>query len=187
MIISDGSQNHYNFCKYHFPNLFTARHETNLINKMCFLLRIFNYGIICSDNKTILDCRGQNKKCFFSLLSPSLQAELTCLPHCSSSTGELSLAPPRTSVLPASGWSRGRLTDPARPAEMRRKLRPGVVRPVRARQRLRSQNTGGDTRWRGWQRLAEAGPGVAVNLIKENLKHFRPFTLFYYLMTLIGE
>ena len=183
MIISDGSQNHYNFCKYHFPNLFTARHETNLINKMCFFLRIFNYGIICSDNKTILDCRGQNKKCFFSLLSVTagradLPASLLQLDWRAQSGPAPDLSPPGL-------WLVSRPADwPSPPGRDEEETQAGC------RQASQGSAEAAQPKHRGRhqvERLAEAGPGVAVNLIKENLKHFRPFTLFYYLMTLIGE
>ena len=189
--MSERFQNHYNFCKYYFLNLFEAR-QTNLINKMCFLLRIFNYGIICSNNKIFLDAPPHNKKYFLSL---SLSPNVTSLP----SWGLLPASLPDlncSQVWPRPGrwlWLVSRPACLSRSASPRSGGASSRESPgqLRLEVLLRTGETGrdevGERRGRERPLAHQAGPDIALNLIKENLKPFRPFRVFYYLMTLIVE
>ena len=169
MRISEGSQNHYTFCKYYFLNLFEAR-QTNLINKMCFLLRIFNYGIICPNNKIFLDAPLITRNILSLSLSPNVCHSTAQLrsPACLTARPQLQpgLAPPRP--LPLVGLPPG-LPQPARQPEVRRSLRPGVARPAPAEsppahRRDRERRGGGEER----QGEAIGSPGWAWYRTKPN-------------------
>ena len=92
---------------------------------MCFLPRIFNYGIICSHNRTFLDSRRQNKNyCVSLLIAAAVTDSLTSDLPASLLDLNCSLVWPR----PACGlWlvSRPALTDPGRQPEVQRILQPG--------------------------------------------------------------
>ena len=83
---------------------------------MCFLLRIFNYGIICSHNKIFLDSLRPDQNNLSNLFNVSeserVRGQRTCRPHCSTWTGPAPAWPrPRPGL-----WLVSRPASPARPA-----------------------------------------------------------------------
>ena len=149
---------------------------------MCFLPRIFNYDIICSHNTTFLDSHRQNKNyCPSLLIAPAdWQADLWPPGFTARPQLQPGLAPPR--LRPLVGLQAG--PDWPRPPPR------GPEDPPGGRSRLHlplwlacAPDTPGVPGRGHWlTRLGQAGPDIALNVIKENLKHFKPFRVFYYLM-----